>query len=447
MGLGSLTAAVPLTARNDFFGKFSITARTAIGNAEIDAGRLRLTAQGYFSSNDRGESEASGLLGAAALGAASDPWGIALTGQRFSCATTISEIYSSAALQWRMLEAPFDMVFGVGSLYEMNGIADIARRIKPWFAIGLRRGWGFGEARVRSQFYPGLGRDTESRTSGALLGAAARADLKLHVGNMDVRADAYIETGEFLSAIGTVSTYDATVSAACGFDLSSLPLVSGATLITSAKSKQGVRGGSFNIFPAYGTFSNLLLSRYGPDIEVIEIVVTGKSIGIVPLDRARSGSLACGASFEYEFGNTSFSLKANASMYTRGRSERALFFETNLSREKSGASKEAEASNSFSDIEGLELSEESGIAGPNGGESPLFNRLTVLARVSDPNFLLSTSIGAPLSRERSDGIVAGLRAAIKLPQCTLEVSSSVKYAGTPKIFSVSSARIYVRIPF
>gem|GEM_PF-1668892 len=446
-GLGSLSASLPLSARKDFLAKLSVTAATAIGSAEIDAGKLRLKAWGYFSSNDRGASEGAGLLSAAALGASSDPWGIALHAPRFSCAATISELYSSAALQWRASEAPIDLILGAGALCEMSGFAEVAGRIRPWCALGLRRAWGSGEARVRAQLYPELGRDTESGSMRAIRGAAARADLKFQLGNIDVRADTYIETGEFLSACGAVSTYDAAIGAAFRLDLSMLPLVNGAALTASAKSAQGPHGSSTDEYPSYGAFANPLVSRYWPDTGAAEISLLGKREAFALIGRELYGSLACGAALRYEFGNTSLSLNARAMVLARDRPGRALSFETKLTGEKWDATGDSESSYSFSDIEELELGGESLSTEANHAPRPLFQSLDFLVRGSGPRFSLSGSMSVSLPGTSGDGISGRLRASFKLPQCSLEASCSMRYAGSPRPFSISSARLYMRIPF
>ncbi len=418
-----------------------------MGRIEIDAGKLRLKARGYFSTNDRGASEGVGVLSAVPLGASSDPWGIALHAPRFSCAATTSEFYSSAAFQWLVFEAPLDLILGAGALYEMNRTADIAQRIRPWFALGLRHTWGTGEARLKSQIYPEWGRAVDSSLRSALRGAAARVDLACSLDNFDARIDAYLETGEFLNARGTVSTYDAAADVAFGLDLSSLPLLSRATLSVSAKSVQGLHSFSIGQFPAYGTFADPFISRYWLDIGTVEATLSGKRLPLALFTHDLAALLACGASFQKEFSTTLLSLNAKISLYALAHPECTLSFETKLSGEKSDATEDYGANSSFSAIEELELSENRGTAIISSTQSPLLNHIAFSVRGSGPNLSLSGSVFLSLSRDGGEDILGRLRASIKLPHCAVEASSSVKYAGTPPRFSISSARLYMRIPF
>lgn len=446
-GFGSLNAALPLNLRNDFLNTLSFTAKVTIGSAEIAAGRMRLTALSYFSSGDRSGSRQSDLMGVAALGASADPWGLALLGRSLSLAITTSELCSSAALQCRIFSSPLDFVIGAGALYEMSAVKNVLQRLSPWVALGLHHEGYLGGLNVRTQVYPELAREQDSPALGLIRGAAGSADLALRFGKMAVRAFSYLEDGDFLGASGAVSIYDAVADVALDMDLSNLPIVRDAKLTFSVKSLQGAHSTAVGLFPSYGRFQNPFALKYWPDSEKIELTVAGKRVRLVVFGNSLWASLECGASGENMRGALSATIRTKAMIAESDQRARAFSLEAALTGESEDVDDGTEVDSPFSDIAQLEQGEESIL--PLAGATRFFslNQLAIAIRASSPKFSFSCSMRLPIKSGSSDGLTARLRASIKLPQCSLEASASMEYANTDPHVSISTVRLYVRVPF
>lgn len=447
-GLGSLGASAPLSIRDDFLDRLALTALASMPGSSVALGRIRLKALAYFPSADRGAGRGGELLTVSALGTASDSWGAAVFGRALSFAASLSDTCASAALQWRLMRQPLDVIVSGGSLFDIGTDGDWTRGIHPWLGLGLHAGGrSADELNFRSQLYFGQADDTGSSSWIAAQAGAVSLDAALNFGIIELRAFGYAEAGVFRGGTGTSSSYDAYLAASIDADLASLPLARTAALRLSVKSLQGLWSAENDRVPAYGKFPNPLLRKYWPEIQAIEFSLGGKRADFRLFRHEFWTSAEFGASLERLRAALSATLRAGATLATSGQAPRSLSIDAALSGDQVAEGGESDTTSSFSDIEELEELEENPASLASAAAPIRFETLTLSGRAAGPNAALSCSLGCSLEGDSTQGIAARLRASARLPQCSLEASVSMKYAGNPPDFSISSARIYARIPF
>jgi len=458
-----INASVPLSLDGDALRSSAFTVKGTFGGLSLAAGNLKIgDAAGFLARPDLVSSRGDSLLSSANLGNSSDPLGIALASSRLSLFLTRDELYTCGALQYLLLERAADVIVSIGALWDEGSQDSVVRRLRPWFASAVGYRLPSVSFLARAQVYPNL------EAAGGdffdfvwLRAAACRLDISWRASRQRMTGLLYVESGDFLSATGKVSSRDALAQIDYVVDISWVPFVKNFSLGLSVFSKQGAAEAEGGATPSFGTFPDALALKYWPDGAEGRLGIENKELRgvlfrtILIFDSSFSWEVVKEpgtwfGKFEFDLNVRSLGAIALSSAGLRPAAPQApaptLGLEFALQTSCRKQERTSEADENFGDISEYEAAEDVSSTVQGSAGALTLDRAIGALRAAFGAFSCRTSVEFPLKPSDSDVPRIKVRASARVGHLFVEASGTGDFKAAEKRFSIASVHLYVKIP-
>ena len=445
-----LNASVPVTIDSEALSASAFTARAKAWDCSLLLGKLKITdASGFLARPDLAASRGDSLVCCGNLGGVTDPLGISFATSRFSFFLSRGGLYDGGGLQYLMLDSPARLVFGAGALLEEEGQTSLLSRLKPWFALGT--GYRASNLSLLARFHAYADLDNGGSTFSDfswLSAAAGRFDISWKASIHTIKAFLYMEEGNFISATGKVSRYDALADIDYELDISRILIWKRLALAISANSRQGALELASVKAPAFGSFPEPFVLKYWPDSGKIDFKIENKELK----------AQVCGVSFGLTSaisGNVtkkagdwtgSIGMDLDAKVPRRALSSLGIGFAIEASGAEQEDTTDDNTDAAFEDIAEDGTDEVTYETDQDKGGFFNLNRASASLRAAFASLSASFTADLPFARTASDTMLLRARLSAKMPHFIIEASGSGRLKMEGNSFSIASARIYVKIP-
>lgn len=451
-----INLSIPLSIDKEWLENLAFTGKTKLVGYYIDAGKLAVKDSASFLIapvlvSAKGKSTL--LLGD--IGKSSDPIGISISSSRMSLLAGKGDPYAFAAMQYLCAQEALLVSIGVGTLLDTENSIGILARLNPWISIGIGYTASSISFMIRSHIYPDYQNKSENSFDIAWLrGIGTRIDMSISAKSQKLQGFFYIETGNFLSALGKVANYDAMAQIDYEADISFMRILKSLNVKLSAFSKQGLVEPLDARNPSSGTLPDLWTMKYWPDGGKIGLIIESQKAAFclfqtdLNIKTNISGALAINSiSWSNKIaldlvlqraGSSIEMLKINGILqgsHSIGQKLGEIEEETDsesIGNEESGYFEQIEEQYTSSNI--------------GSSSSPAFDRLLLSCRLKISPFSFLTSVNLPIYNMDSRAITGKIGMSLVDHRLHMELSVSMQFNPESRQLQFKSLNCYAKIP-